>query len=318
MEPEMRYPVDFLKALIFFPKGSLPQKLFLPRGFVDRFGGLLPEIVNIKTMDEQRFSIKFSAEDGCFFDMHALLSKLLPKECQFFYFKYLGGPNFEVFLLDVKYDLHGISGIASPFQCMFIRIYPNLSSKWEPLRLSEEFISKYGSQIPREIRFQVSDGSFLGGIYDKGDGTITGLQPVYKFYNLSFFEPLVFTYLGVDLFVVNAFGKDCMPKNVNSDSGDFFEVELKPSHLLEYDFGVTIPAKFKSLLSKIDCNGFIKIKHGNDSWNVLLKKRPNRVELHTGWTLLWKSLRLLPGDICVFRRAGSNFKFNCEVYRHHV
>lgn len=78
---------------------------------MDRFGDSLPDIVNVQTMDGEIFPIKFLAVEGCFYDMHALLSKLLPKQCQFFYFKFVGGPNFQVLLLDGKYDLHVKLGV---------------------------------------------------------------------------------------------------------------------------------------------------------------------------------------------------------------
>lgn len=82
--------------------------------------------------------------------------------------------------------------------------------------MSADFVSKYGKELSREIRFQVSDGSFLGGLYDYQNGNLIGLQKVYKFYNMSMFESLVITYVGGDLFVANAFGTDCMPKIVSS------------------------------------------------------------------------------------------------------
>ena len=70
-------------------------------------------MLNLKTMEGFNFAVKYSKEDGCISDMHGLLAKLLPKECQFFLFKYLGGANFEVFLLDVGCVLQGIPGMNS-------------------------------------------------------------------------------------------------------------------------------------------------------------------------------------------------------------
>ena len=78
--------------------------------------------------------------------------------------------------------------------------------------MSEDVIDKFGSQVPSGIRFLVSDGSLVSGSFDSGNGTIRGLQKVYRFYDVSICDILVFTYTRGDLFVVHAFGKDCMPK----------------------------------------------------------------------------------------------------------
>ncbi|WOG81556.1 hypothetical protein DCAR_0100707 [Daucus carota subsp. sativus] len=284
MDSDLKIPIMFLKALIFFPRGTLPDKLRLPRGFVDLFGESLPEMLNLKTMEGFNFAVKYSKEDGCFSDMHGLLAKLLPKECQFFLFKHLGGANFEVFILDVGCVLQGRN---NSFECMFIRIFGKSSSEWSPLKLSEDVIDKFGSQVPSGIRF----------------------------YDVSICDILVFTYTGGDLFVVHAFGKDCMPKRSCKDAGLYFEVEIKQSHLQDYDFGVTVPVKFKAATKNLGEAETLKIRHGQKSWNVVLKKRTNRVELHSGWSLLWKDLDLMTGDICVFNNAGSKLKFNLEVYK---
>nr|XP_017225237.1 PREDICTED: uncharacterized protein LOC108201468 [Daucus carota subsp. sativus] len=132
MDSDLKVPFMFLKALIFFPRGTLPDKLRLPRGFVDLFGDSLPEMVNVKTMEGFNFAVKYSKEDGCFSDMHGLLAKLLAKECQFFLFKYLGGAVFQVFLLDVGCVLHSMTGMIS---------YPvfNCQIEYPPLTL---FISR--------------------------------------------------------------------------------------------------------------------------------------------------------------------------------
>ncbi|KAL1809721.1 hypothetical protein ACET3Z_026711 [Daucus carota] len=62
-------------------------------------------------MDGVNCQVKYSKEDGSFSDMHDLLAKLFPKQCQFFLFKYTGAANFRVFLLDGDYVLQGIPGL---------------------------------------------------------------------------------------------------------------------------------------------------------------------------------------------------------------
>ncbi|KAL1816634.1 hypothetical protein ACET3Z_019208 [Daucus carota] len=315
MDSDLNVSIMFLKPLIFFPRGTLPERLRLPRGFVDHFGESLPELLNLKTMEGFNFSVKYSNEDGCISDMHGLLANLLPKEFQFMLFKYLGGANFEVFILDVGCVLQGIPGRNNSFQCMFIRIFGKDSSEWTPLKLSEDFIDKFGNQVPSGIRYLLTDGTLVSGSFDSGNGTIRGLQKVYRFYNVSIFDIMVFTYTGGDVFAVHAFGKHCMPKRSCKDPGLYFEVEIKQSHLQDYDFGVTVPVKFKAATKNIGEAGTLKIQHGERRWNVVLKKRTNRVELHRGWSVLWKDLDLMTGDICVFNNAGSKLKFNLEVYR---
>ena len=73
--------------------------------------------------------------------------------------------------------------------------------------------------------------------------------------------------------------------------------------------------KFQGVLEDFaDCQS-LDIRHGDSRWSVVLKKRSKRVELHSGWAVLWKELELDVGDICYFRRPGSKSKFFLDVYR---
>ncbi|WOH15535.1 hypothetical protein DCAR_0935077 [Daucus carota subsp. sativus] len=210
------------------------------------------------------------------------------------------------------------SDLKVPFMFLKALIFFPRGTLPDKLKLSEDLIEKFGSKLRSGIRFLLSDGSLISGSFDIVNGTIRGLQKVYRFYDVSIGDILLFTYTGGDMFVVHAFGKDCMPKPSCKDAGLFFEVEIKQSHLQDYDFGVTIPVKFKNATKNVVEGEALKIRHGLKSWNVVLKKRTNRVELLSGWSVLWKDLELMTGDICVFNNAGSKRKFNLEVYRKSV
>ncbi|KAL1827486.1 hypothetical protein ACET3Z_005898 [Daucus carota] len=308
-------PVEFLKPIIYGPDSAISDSLKLPRGFVERFGDSLPRNVLVKTMDGEEFRITFSQVDGSFSGMHRLLMKLSAKQLQFLSFKFFGGPKFEVYLLDTNHIMHATPGMHLPFKCKFIKVMYKVSSCWTPVELSEEFIGYYGQTVPQTINYQLSNGSVLDGRYDNEKGRLFGLQQFYKLYNMSWFDTIVLTYNGNNVFNVRGFGKDCMEKRPFMNSIGYFEIEVKPYHLQEYDFGVTIPVKFHGVLDDIGQCENLDIRHGESRWTVLLKKRMKRAELHSGWTLLRKELELKVGDICLFRRTGSKLKFFLDVYR---
>ncbi|XP_017224669.1 uncharacterized protein LOC108200909 [Daucus carota subsp. sativus] len=191
-----------------------------------------------------------------------------------------------------------------PFKCMFIKVIYKVSSRWRPLKLSQKFMSKYGSTVPRRITYELSNGSVLDGRYDNEEGSLLGLQEFYKMHKMSRFDSMVLTYNGNNVFIVRGFGKDCVEKRAIMHTNGYFEIEVKPSHLLEYDFGVTIPVKFHGVLEDFGQCETLDIRHGDSRWSVMLKKRSKRAELHSGWNVLWKDLELKVRDICFFRRAG--------------
>lgn len=84
----------------------------------------------------------------------------------------------------------------------------------------------------------------------------------------------------------------------------------------------TIPAKFKSATDKFGDVETLNICHGTNSWNLILKKRTNKVELHSGWSVLWKELHLVAGDICVsrvqFQTIILSLKYIGIVFEMHV
>ncbi|KAL1804884.1 hypothetical protein ACET3Z_027952 [Daucus carota] len=77
---DLKFPLQFLKVVIFVPDGTLLHKLFLPRVFVDRFGDSLSGVVTAQTMDGVNSAIKFSKEDGSFSDMHDLLANFYERD----------------------------------------------------------------------------------------------------------------------------------------------------------------------------------------------------------------------------------------------
>ena len=80
----------------------------------------------------------------------------------------------------------------------------------------------------------------------------------------------------------------------------------------------TVPAKFKAVLDDFGASEVLDIRHGYSRWEVVLKRRSSRVELHRGWSLIWKALKLEVGDICLFKRSGLSRKFYLEVYKYHL
>ena len=77
----------------------------------------------------------------------------------------------------------------------------------------------------------------------------------------------------------------------------------------------TIPVKYHGVLEDYGHCENLDIRHGDSRWKVMLKKRSKRAELHSGWNVLSKDLELKVGDVCFFRRAGSNSKFFLDVYK---
>ena len=62
-------------------------------------------------MDGEEVRIRFSRVEGAFCGMQSLWTKLKAKKLQFLFLRYLGGPNFEAFLLDTNFVLKSIPSI---------------------------------------------------------------------------------------------------------------------------------------------------------------------------------------------------------------
>ncbi|WOH08821.1 hypothetical protein DCAR_0728270 [Daucus carota subsp. sativus] len=84
--------------------------------------------------------------------------------------------------------------------------------------------------------------------------------------------------------------------------------------LLKYCHGVLVPAKYQNITASWQAFQFIEVTDGLNKWKIEVKKRNNMTELHRGWEVLWKDMKLKAGDTCVFESLGSNFKFNLRVF----
>ncbi|KAL1831324.1 hypothetical protein ACET3Z_000975 [Daucus carota] len=315
MELDSEYPVRFIKPIIPENYGGLGDRMVLPYKFVHKYGSLVGDQLKMVACEGDGVQLKFSEREGTLVGMKLLLKKLSAKDMQFLYFQLHADLKLSVCVVDKDTIVDDEAGSALDKWCKLILVCPKMSSNCRALKLPTNFVAIFGKTMPRKIRFKLSNGVLANGSYDHETETISGLWGVYKLLKMSFFDSLVLCYNGSDVFELNCFGKDCMEKKPIRNCDGCFEVMIKPSHLKDYDFGVTIPSEFSNVFESWQEAETISVSHGRWNWNLLVRKRSGRVEILGGWSFLWKKLHLTVGDVCLFIRAGSKLNFKLEVYK---
>ncbi|KAL1824013.1 hypothetical protein ACET3Z_010791 [Daucus carota] len=317
MEPFVETPLRFLKVVIPVCHGGSAEKMDLPRGFIERFGNILRERVTILLPNQETLEMRYVRGEGCLYGIGDLLLRFRWKDFPFLLFELKGVDSFVVRLADNRGSV--FDGIS-----LFSKTFFSPSSKWNEVKIPARVLFQIHSVLPLKVYYRLNDNRVLGGSFDPNTGSLLGLQDVFKTYYMSMCETLVFTYSGRDTFDVSAYSVDCMEKYFKPNplgrvpSVEFFEVEVKPSHLQCYDMGVTVSRKFLSMTKEwLDMQN-ISVSHDFKIYNLLIRKRDSRCEIHQGWSDMWKQLRLNTGDLCVFYTSGSKLRFRLEVYKSYM
>ncbi|KAL1809348.1 hypothetical protein ACET3Z_026338 [Daucus carota] len=312
MDPAVEIPLRFLKVVIPPCHGGSANRMDLPRCFVEDFGNVLRERVTILLPNRERVEMRFCQEEGCLYGLEQLLLRFRWKDFPFLLFELKGDDAFVVRLVDNRGSVDdGIS--------RFSKTFSSSSSKWDEVKIPARILFQIYSILPRQIYYRLNDNRLVEGSFDPSTGSLIGLQNVLRIYYMARYENLVFTYYGGDTFDISAYSFDCMEKYLNTNplgrvpSIEFFEIEVQRSHLQQYDMGVTVSRKFASMTNHWSALQKICVLHGGNVYNLLIRKRESRCEIHRGWCDLCKELELNSGDICVFYTSGSKFRFKLEV-----
>ncbi|WOH04076.1 hypothetical protein DCAR_0623482 [Daucus carota subsp. sativus] len=201
-----------------------------------------------------------------------------------------------------KLGLQASMDLDSEFPVRFIK--PIIPEKYgglgDRMVLPYQFVEKYGSLVGDQLKMVACEGDGVELKFSQTEGTLVGMKILLNKLSAKDMQFLYFQ-LHADLKLsVCVIDKDTIVEHEAGNCDGCFEVMIKPSHLKDYDFGVTIPSEFSNVSESWQQAETIFVTHGRLNWNLLVRKRSGRVEILGGWPFLWKKLHLTVGDVCLF------------------
>ncbi|KAK1372387.1 hypothetical protein POM88_028580 [Heracleum sosnowskyi] len=316
------------------------NELSLPRAFRWRYQDVLPLTLKLKL--RTGYEIWVDRMRGIMKGTRLLLRDMNLEGGELLLLEYCGDFDFVVYVIGVdgcelKYPrvLHEFQG-GRPCNILirdggvkFVKRFHTSDGLVDSFDPPVSFVKEFGSIIPSEFEYVVSDGRKLMGSYCIATGEFSGLHSVWEllgFELLNSFHILVFTYDGghcihVDVFdneLVEKFG-DKVCRGASSSvppEVDRFEISVQPCHMLRYNYGVDVTSTFKNLRSFWGRRDHITVFDGSRSWKLQIRKRSNciRTTINDGWVNFRDDLGLKVGDIVKFETVDDDvYKFVFQV-----
>ncbi|KAL8092095.1 hypothetical protein AgCh_034399 [Apium graveolens] len=178
-------------------------------------------------------------------------------------------------------------------------------------------ISDAWGDIPRGVKIIVRNGYNAWIDHNKENGRLEGIERFFQFLNIKDGETLVFEHMGGFEFrvkVYNLFGCENnylrMPTPYLAESdgeageGNMtaFHFEVKSCRMLDYEYGVDIPAEYRNV-----CQPWLMVDHisayvGFRCWPLQTRHRRDmkRTKINGGWLVSQRDNAIEEGDICFF------------------